>query len=170
MTKDSVDSPVEEYDLVVLGSGEGSKYLAWTLAKEGQRVAVIEQHLFGVGVDAGHRREQGRYLGAIAQEIADRPGDLRCRQRCGRDLVQQRLEQMVVAAVDQRDADRRASQVKRRLPSQQEHYSQREGGVVLRPSGGVRHHDLWLYRQHGQGDGPQADDGEESGRDSCPQL
>ena len=29
----------EEYDLVVLGRGEGSKYVAWTLAKQGQRVA-----------------------------------------------------------------------------------------------------------------------------------
>ena len=47
MTKDSVASPVEEYDLVVLGSGEGSKYLAWTLAKEGQRVAVVEQRWIG---------------------------------------------------------------------------------------------------------------------------
>ena len=47
MIKDSVDSPIEEYDLVVLGSGEGSKYLAWTLAKEGQRVAVVEQRWIG---------------------------------------------------------------------------------------------------------------------------
>ena len=47
MIKDSVDSPIEEYDLVVLGSGEGSKYLAWTLAKEGQRVALVEQRWIG---------------------------------------------------------------------------------------------------------------------------
>jgi pyruvate/2-oxoglutarate dehydrogenase complex dihydrolipoamide dehydrogenase (E3) component len=37
----------EEFDLVVLGSGEGSKFLAWTLAKQGQRVAVIEQRWVG---------------------------------------------------------------------------------------------------------------------------
>src|SRR5580698_8325658 len=37
----------EEYDLVVLGSGEGSKYLAWTLAKQGQRVAVVEHKWIG---------------------------------------------------------------------------------------------------------------------------
>jgi pyruvate/2-oxoglutarate dehydrogenase complex dihydrolipoamide dehydrogenase (E3) component len=37
----------EEYDVVVLGSGEGSKYLAWTLAKEGQRVAVVERKWIG---------------------------------------------------------------------------------------------------------------------------
>ena len=47
MIEDSVDSPVEDYDLVVLGSGEGSKYLAWTLANQGQRVAVVEQRWIG---------------------------------------------------------------------------------------------------------------------------
>ncbi len=40
------ESP-EEYDLVILGSGEGSKYVAWTLAKQGQRVAVIERQWIG---------------------------------------------------------------------------------------------------------------------------
>ncbi len=37
----------EEYDLVVLGSGEGSKFLAWTLARQGQRVAVVEHKWIG---------------------------------------------------------------------------------------------------------------------------
>ena len=58
----------------------------------------------------GRRRspsQTGSCLLAPAQQIADRPGDFRCRQRCGRDLIQQRLEQMMVAAVDQCDLDRR---------------------------------------------------------------
>ena len=70
----------------------------------GHGVAVIEQHALAAGVDAGHVGEQGRDLRPVAQEIADRPGDLRGRQRGGRDLIEQRLEQMVVAAVDQGDA------------------------------------------------------------------
>jgi pyruvate/2-oxoglutarate dehydrogenase complex dihydrolipoamide dehydrogenase (E3) component len=37
----------EEYDIVVLGSGEGSKYIAWTLASQGKRVAVIERKYIG---------------------------------------------------------------------------------------------------------------------------
>src|SRR5471030_1146221 len=37
----------EEYDLVVLGSGEGGKYLAWTLAQKGQRVVVVERKWIG---------------------------------------------------------------------------------------------------------------------------
>lgn len=35
------------YDLVVLGSGEAGKCLAWTLAKQGRRVAVIERRYVG---------------------------------------------------------------------------------------------------------------------------
>ncbi|HEX4139073.1 MAG TPA: FAD-dependent oxidoreductase [Candidatus Methylacidiphilales bacterium] len=42
----TLNSP-EEYDLVVLGSGEGGKYLAWTLARQGKRVAVIERRWIG---------------------------------------------------------------------------------------------------------------------------
>jgi pyruvate/2-oxoglutarate dehydrogenase complex dihydrolipoamide dehydrogenase (E3) component len=42
-----LDAAPEEYDLVILGSGEGSKYLAWTLAKQGKRVAVVERKYIG---------------------------------------------------------------------------------------------------------------------------
>jgi pyruvate/2-oxoglutarate dehydrogenase complex dihydrolipoamide dehydrogenase (E3) component len=38
---------LEEYDLVVLGSGAGSKLTAWTLAEQGQRIAVIERKYIG---------------------------------------------------------------------------------------------------------------------------
>jgi pyruvate/2-oxoglutarate dehydrogenase complex dihydrolipoamide dehydrogenase (E3) component len=37
----------EEYDLVVLGSGEGGKYLAWALARKGQRAIVVERRWIG---------------------------------------------------------------------------------------------------------------------------
>jgi pyruvate/2-oxoglutarate dehydrogenase complex dihydrolipoamide dehydrogenase (E3) component len=37
----------EEYDLVVLGSGEGGKYLAWSMARKGQKVVVIERKWVG---------------------------------------------------------------------------------------------------------------------------
>ncbi len=37
----------EEYDLVVLGSGEAGKYTAWTMAKSGLRVAVVERKYVG---------------------------------------------------------------------------------------------------------------------------
>ena len=37
----------EQYDLLVIGSGEGGKFLAWTMAKKGQRAAVIERKYIG---------------------------------------------------------------------------------------------------------------------------
>jgi pyruvate/2-oxoglutarate dehydrogenase complex dihydrolipoamide dehydrogenase (E3) component len=40
-------SQPEEYDIVVLGSGEAGKYIAWTLAKKGKKVVVIERRWIG---------------------------------------------------------------------------------------------------------------------------
>src|SRR5580698_5181356 len=40
-------SKPEEYDVLVLGSGEAGKYIAWTLAKQGKRVALIERRYIG---------------------------------------------------------------------------------------------------------------------------
>jgi pyruvate/2-oxoglutarate dehydrogenase complex dihydrolipoamide dehydrogenase (E3) component len=41
------DVKPEEYDLVVIGSGEGTKLSAWAFAMQGQRVAVIERKYIG---------------------------------------------------------------------------------------------------------------------------
>ena len=38
---------IENYDVLVIGSGEAGKYLAWTLAGEGHRTAVVERKLIG---------------------------------------------------------------------------------------------------------------------------
>jgi pyruvate/2-oxoglutarate dehydrogenase complex dihydrolipoamide dehydrogenase (E3) component len=37
----------EEYDVLVLGSGEAGKYIAWTFAKKGIRTEVIERKYIG---------------------------------------------------------------------------------------------------------------------------
>jgi pyruvate/2-oxoglutarate dehydrogenase complex dihydrolipoamide dehydrogenase (E3) component len=37
----------ETYDILVIGSGESGKYLAWTMASEGHRTAVLERKLIG---------------------------------------------------------------------------------------------------------------------------
>jgi len=46
-----MDSPkktdLEEYDIVILGSGTGAKFAAWTFAEQGKRVAVIERKYIG---------------------------------------------------------------------------------------------------------------------------
>src|SRR5580692_458244 len=37
----------QQYDIVIMGTGEGSKFLAWTLGKQGKRVAAIERKYIG---------------------------------------------------------------------------------------------------------------------------
>ena len=38
---------VEDYDILIFGSGAGGKLLAWTLGSEGKRVAVVERKYIG---------------------------------------------------------------------------------------------------------------------------
>ena len=38
---------IEDYDVLVIGSGEAGEYLAWTMAGEGHRTAVVERKLIG---------------------------------------------------------------------------------------------------------------------------
>jgi pyruvate/2-oxoglutarate dehydrogenase complex dihydrolipoamide dehydrogenase (E3) component len=40
-------SQPEKYDLVVLGSGEGGKFIAWSLGSQGKRSAVVERRYVG---------------------------------------------------------------------------------------------------------------------------
>lgn len=37
----------EPYEVLVIGSGESGKYMAWTMAKAGHRTAVVERKLIG---------------------------------------------------------------------------------------------------------------------------
>jgi pyruvate/2-oxoglutarate dehydrogenase complex dihydrolipoamide dehydrogenase (E3) component len=39
--------PTDRYDVLVIGSGEAGKYLAWTLSTEGHRTAVVERKMVG---------------------------------------------------------------------------------------------------------------------------
>jgi pyruvate/2-oxoglutarate dehydrogenase complex dihydrolipoamide dehydrogenase (E3) component len=38
---------IARYDILILGSGEAGKYLAWTFAKAGRRVSLVERRLIG---------------------------------------------------------------------------------------------------------------------------
>src|SRR5882762_4285959 len=40
-------SEIDKYEILVLGSGEAGKYLAWTMAKAGRRTAVVERRRLG---------------------------------------------------------------------------------------------------------------------------
>jgi ribulose 1,5-bisphosphate synthetase/thiazole synthase len=45
--EESMTSEPERYEMLVLGSGEGGKFLAWHMAKTGHRTAVVERKLIG---------------------------------------------------------------------------------------------------------------------------
>ena len=40
-------SDAEQFEILVLGSGEAGKYLAWTMAKGGHRTAMVERRWLG---------------------------------------------------------------------------------------------------------------------------
>ena len=86
-----------------------------------------------IGLDGG---EHSRHLAALAQEVPDRPGDLRRRQRGGRDLIEKRLKQVMIAAVDHRDADRRPGETMNGLEpaeSGADHDHVMKAHVIVRP-------------------------------------
>src|SRR6195256_2971327 len=37
----------DQFEILIIGSGEAGKYLAWTMAKAGRRTAVVERGLIG---------------------------------------------------------------------------------------------------------------------------
>ena len=61
-------------------------------------------------VDGGGLGEQHLGVVLLAHDAADRLGDVGRVERRGRHLVEQRLEEVVVAAVEQRDAHRRVGE------------------------------------------------------------
>src|SRR5215475_13783425 len=46
-SKEHIMTSGENYDILIIGSGEPGKYLAWTMASEGRRVAMVERKLIG---------------------------------------------------------------------------------------------------------------------------
>jgi hypothetical protein len=75
-----------------------------------RELAVVEHDPPRGRLDALDIGQQHARVGLLAQRGADRHGDVTGRQRRGGDLVQQRLKQVMVPAVDQRHRDGRARQ------------------------------------------------------------
>ncbi len=68
------------------------------------RAAIREKDLATLRVDPGRFAEQHRGVPVAAQDRAQRLGDVAGGQGAGGDLVEHRLEQVVVAPIDQRQA------------------------------------------------------------------
>jgi hypothetical protein len=75
--------------------------------------AVFEVKLVQLAIDPADHRQQRRNFFPIPEKVAHGPGNLRRRKRGSRDLVEQRLEQVMVSLVDDCYANRGASQTSR---------------------------------------------------------
>ncbi len=62
-------------------------------------------------VETGDLRHQNTHVGVAPEDGAERVGDLPGRERTGRDLVGERLEQVEVASIYDREVDRRGGKV-----------------------------------------------------------
>jgi pyruvate/2-oxoglutarate dehydrogenase complex dihydrolipoamide dehydrogenase (E3) component len=99
---------VERYDVLVIGSGEAGKHVAWTMAREGHRTAVVERKLIGgscpniaclpsknivhsarVASLASRAAEFGLELGSYKIEMA---GVQRRKRKMVQDSVQEHLD------------------------------------------------------------------------------
>jgi hypothetical protein len=85
-------------DEVVVRNGRGA-----ALGRPCQDVTALQ-------VDTGHLGHDDGGVALLAHHLADRNGDVLGRQRRGRYLVQQWLENMMIAAVDQEDTCGSAAQ------------------------------------------------------------
>jgi pyruvate/2-oxoglutarate dehydrogenase complex dihydrolipoamide dehydrogenase (E3) component len=109
-------STTERYDVVVIGSGEAGKYLAWTLSKEGHRTALVERKMVGgscpnvaclpskniihsakVASLAAPAAEFGIRAGAVA---IDMPGVQQRKRRMVADLVKVHLDRYEASGVE----------------------------------------------------------------------
>ena len=68
--------------------------------------AVAEDYAAPGGVNMNGFAQENLRVFLFAQNLAKRAGDIRGGKRAGGDLVEQRLEEVVVAAIDQGDLDR----------------------------------------------------------------
>jgi hypothetical protein len=76
---------------------------------------AIDRHALCRRIDRLDVGEQHLDISLTAQHPADRRGNVAWRQRRGRHLVEKRLKEMIVVAIEDRDADRRTRQRARGL-------------------------------------------------------
>jgi hypothetical protein len=76
----------------------------------GQRGAVGQRHALRSAVDGSDLAQAHGDIALAGQDVAQRRGDVAGRQAGRRHLVEQRLKEVVVGAIDERDLQRRRSQ------------------------------------------------------------
>jgi hypothetical protein len=99
---------------VMRAAGDDQRVVAEPIrCRHGRDGAQVQ--LTRIEVEVGDLGQQDADIAVALEDRAERMGDLAGRQRPRCDLLRQRLEEMEVAAVDERDLDRRAPQRQDRL-------------------------------------------------------
>ena len=80
-------------------------------------LAIGQGHDPGGGIDADHFAHLHGDIALAAKDVPQRRGDRRRREARGGHLVKQGLEKMIIAAIDQRDFDRRPLELANRPQS-----------------------------------------------------
>ncbi len=103
--------------------------------------APLGDHRAPLDIDAAHLRQHDIDVVGMAENAADRRGDVRRREARGRHLVQERLKQMVIVLIDQGDVERRAGEVLRRAQPAEPGTDDDDLGVCrrLRPRPDLEH-------------------------------
>jgi hypothetical protein len=94
-----------------------------------------------VEVEVGDLGHQDTDVPVALEHRAERIGDLAGGERPSRDLVGERLEEMEVAAVDERELDRRTAQLRDRLQAAETSAADDDDVVVTGPIRLVRWHE-----------------------------
>ena len=95
-------------------AGDDQRVVAEPLRRRHPRDRA-EVQLARVEVEVGDLSQQDADVAGALEDRAQGIGDLTRRERPGRDLVRERLKEMEVAAIDERDLDRRTPQPRHRL-------------------------------------------------------
>jgi hypothetical protein len=95
--------PLVVSEISVRGSGGDDQIVVFDLA-------VVEDDTPACYVDLSGLVEDYPHVSLASQNPSDRPGDVARIQSGGRDLVEERLKQVMILAVDQRNSNRRAAE------------------------------------------------------------
>src|SRR5262245_3592250 len=99
-------------EIGVLGAGGDDEMVV-------ENAASLRDYLFARGIDPRDFRQDHLRVLLAPQDAADRRGDVSGRQPGGRDLIEQRLEEVIVVAIDDGDVERCSRQLLgRRQPAE----------------------------------------------------
>src|SRR6267142_4523458 len=103
---------VERYEILILGSGEAGKYLAWTMAKAGHRTAMVERkYLGGSCPNVACLPSKNMIYSAKVASLARRGAEfgLEIDSLAVNMMVVQRRKQMMVEGLQQLHMDRQTA-------------------------------------------------------------